>query len=103
MNATKWTGVGEYDALLDLSENEMRELADYYKVDWTFFTDGPSRTFEGHYFCFISFSRKALALLPFLSIAFGGMYNGNLLLESESIPVEISYDDYVLEEFEEKR
>ena len=33
MTANKWNGAGDYDVLLTLSEKEMRELADYYKVD----------------------------------------------------------------------
>ena len=99
MIAYEWHGVGDYDYFLKLSGNEMRELADHYHVDWSFFTSSPSKTFgEDDYYCFISLSRKALALLPFLSIAYGGMYD-ELPWSDESIPIEINYADYLLESF----
>ncbi|MBQ1550011.1 MAG: hypothetical protein IIZ65_06265 [Clostridia bacterium] len=100
MTAYKWNGVGDYDVLLILSEEEMRELADYYRVDWSFFTEeGPSKSFDGNYFCFISFSRRKLALLPFLSLAFGGMYNDESPLGNLQDVERLNYSVYSLEEF----
>ena len=75
MVAQRWNGIGDYDHLLTLDEGEMRELCRYYDIDWSFFMKSPAKSMDGQYFCFVSLSRKALALLPFLSLAFGGMYN----------------------------
>lgn len=73
-------------------------LTNYYRVDWSFFTTGPSKNFDDRYFCFVSFSRKALALLPFLSIAFGGMYD-ELPMDDTHTPVVLDYSEFCLEEF----
>ena len=94
----RWNGVGDYDVLLSLSEQEMRELTKHYGVDWSFFTTGPSKSFDDTYFCFASFSRRKLALLPFLSLAFGGMYD-ELPIGDEQNPVTLVFSDYSLEEF----
>lgn len=100
MITRKWNGVGDYDSLLVLSEEEMRLFADHFQVDWSFFTNGPRKSINGQYFCFVSYSRKVFALLPFLSLAFGGMYNGDSPVEEEHDPIEaINYDDYSLEPF----
>ena len=96
----KWNGTGDYDALLILSEDEMRSFADHYQVDWSYFTNGPRKSINGQYFCFVNHTRKAYALLPFLSLAFGGMHNGDSPVEEELVPEErINYDDYSLESF----
>ena len=99
MTACKWNGVGDYDALLRLSEEEMRALADYYHVDWSFFTEGPSKSFNGNYFCFVSFSRRKLALLPRLSLAFGGMYNNESPLGDHQDIEGLNFSIYSLEKF----
>ena len=75
MVAQRWNGIGDYDHLLTLDEEEMRELCRYYDIDWSFFMKSPAKSMDGQYYCFVSLSRKAFALLPFLSLAFGGMYN----------------------------
>ncbi len=98
MQAIEWRGIGDYDCLLTLSEEEMRDLAARYGVDWSFFTEGPAKSFDDKYFCFVSYSRKALALLPFLSLAFGGMYD-ELPLGDKAYPVEIDFSGYTMEEF----
>ncbi len=98
MKANKWSGVGDYDVLLTLSEQEMRKLAQYYHVDWSFFTTGPSKSFDGKFFCFASYSRKKLALLPFLSIAFGGMHDELPIGDAEG-PAALDYGDFSLEKF----
>lgn len=98
MTACNWNGVGDYDVLLTLSEKEMRELTDYYKVEWSYFTTGPSKNFDDRYFCFASLSRKALALLPFLSIAYGGMYD-ELPMDNANTPIILDYSEFYLEEF----
>ena len=98
MTAYKWNGVGDYDALLRLSEEEMRVLSDYYHVDWSYFTEGPSKSFNGNYFCFVSFSRRKLALLPFLSLAFGGMYDELPLGDHQDIEG-LNFSIYSLEKF----
>lgn len=98
MTACDWKGVGDYDVLLTLSEQEMRALADYYKVEWSYFTTGPSKNFDDRYFCFASFSRKALALLPFLSIAYGGMYD-EPPMDNANTPIMLDYSEFCLEEF----
>ena len=99
MIARKWNGVGDYDALLVLSEDEMIMLADHYHVDWSFFTSGPRKNFDDKYFCFVNYSRKVLALLPFLSLVFGGMYDKAPYGE-ELAPMEaIDYHEYSLEVF----
>ena len=86
MTANRWKGVGPYDLFLTLSEEEMRSLTARYGVDWSFFTAGPAKCFDGKYFCFVSLSGRKLALLPFLSLVFGGMYE-ELPLESETDPI----------------
>lgn len=96
MKAYKWNGIGGYDLFLSLSETEMREIAEYYNVDWSFFNS--SNTLGSDYFCFVSFSRKTLALLPFLSLAFGGMYD-ELPVGSEEQSPELNLSEYSLEEF----
>ena len=98
MTACDWLGTGDYNVLLTLSEQEMRALAKHYSVDWSFFTTGPSKHFDDRYFCLASFSRKALALLPFLSLAFGGMYD-ELPLGDVQTPITVDYSQYCLEEF----
>ena len=99
MFALSWHGIGDYDALITLSEQEMRELANYYKVDWSFFTTPPAKSWEDAYYCFVSHRRKALALLPFLSLAFGGMYD-ELPMDEEMEQIQIRYDEYTMEEFQ---
>lgn len=98
MYAQTWTGVGNYDELITLSEEEMRALAGHYNVDWSFFTTGPSKSWEGEYYCFVSHSRNVLALLPFLSLAFGGMYD-ELPFGDAAKPITIDYSQFRLEEF----
>ena len=98
MIAKQWNGVGDYDVLLTLCEKEMRELADYYQVDWSFFTAPPSKSIDGKYFCFASYSRRKLALLPFLSIVFGGMYD-ELPMGEKDNSVSLDYAEFALEEF----
>lgn len=98
MTANPWKGVGEYDALLTLSEKEMRALADWYHVDWSYFTEGPARHFDDSYFCLVSYSRKALALIPFLSLVFGGMYT-ELPFGEEAQAAALDFADYTLEAF----
>lgn len=98
MTACNWNGVGNYDVLITLSEQEMIALAKHYNVDWSFFTTGPSKSFADQYFCFASFSRKTLALLPFLSIAFGGMYD-ELPMDNVNTPITLDYSEFHLEEF----
>lgn len=73
-SARKWTGVGDYDVIITLSKQEMAFVTEHYGIDWSFFTKLPAKSYDGNYFLFASLSRKALALLPFLSLAFGGMY-----------------------------
>ena len=96
MVSNQWKGPGDYDVLLTLSEKEMRALADWYHVDWAFFTEGPRKSFDDQYFCLVSYSRKALALLPFLSLAFGGIYM-ELPFEGKAQTVELDFADYTLE------
>ena len=98
MVALNWTGVGDYDVFIQLSLEEMKELTDYYQVDWSFFTTEPAKNFDNRYFCFASFSRKVLALLPFLSLAFGGMYD-ELPMEGPERPITLNYSEFRLEEF----
>lgn len=81
-----------------MSEQEMKELADFYKVDWSVFTDGPRKNFDATYFCFVSYTRKVLALIPFLSIVFGGQYD-EFPMDSEEQNVRLCYEDYSLEKF----
>ena len=100
MVSIKWIGVGDYDELIALSEEEMREFADHFNIDWSFFTNGtPNKKLGDHYYCFVNYSRKVLALLPFLALAFGGQYNDEPPFEGEPRTIEIDYDDYSLEEF----
>ena len=98
MTSRNWNGVGDYDVFLEFSEQEMKALTDFYNVDWSFFTTGPSKTFDGKYFCFASYSRRKLALLPFLSLAFGGMYD-ILPLGNECKPEMLDFTEFTLEEF----
>ena len=98
MFAQTWNGVGDYDAFITLSEQEMKELASYYQVDWSFFTTGPSKNWDHEYYCFISQSRKALALLPFLSLAFGGMYD-EPPMANDARQIQINFAEYTLEAF----
>lgn len=98
MFAQTWNGVGDYDALITLSEQEMKELTNYYNVDWSFFTTGPSKSWDDTYYCFVSQTRKALALLPFLSLAFGAMYD-EPPMEDDAHPIQIHFAGYTLEEF----
>ena len=98
MTACKWHGAGDYDVLLTLSEQEMRALAEHYRVDWSFFTTAPAKHWDDQYFCFASFSRKALALLPFLSLAFGGMYD-EPPVDDVQTPITLDYSEFRLEEF----
>ena len=98
MITQKWNGVGDYDAFITLSEQEMKELASYYQVDWSFFQNGPAKNWEDAYFCFVSHTRKVLALLPFLSLAFGGMYD-EPPMDHEKYPIHIHFAEYTLEEF----
>ena len=72
MYAQTWTGVGNYDELI--------------------------KSWEGEYYCFVSHSRNVLALLPFLSLAFGGMYD-EPPMENDAHPIQIHFGDYSLEEF----
>ena len=90
MNAQKWNGIGDYDFLLTLNEHEMRDLCFFYDVDWSFFTEGPSKSWEDKYYCFINLERKVFALLPFLSLAFGGMYS-NLPMEQTTRQFIVDY------------
>ena len=94
MVARKWRGIGDYDHFLTLDEGEMRDLCRYYDVDWSFFTKGPAKSMDGQYFCFVNLSRKVFALLPFLSLAFGGMYN-TLPMENAPTRVVIDYDSRI--------
>ena len=98
MFAQTWNGVGDYDALITLSEQEMKELTSYYKVDWSFFTTAPSKSWCDEYYCFVSQTRKALALLPFLSLAFGSMYDEPPVAD-DAHQIQINYAEYVLEAF----
>lgn len=98
MTACNWNGVGDYDVLLTLSEQEMRALAEHYKVDWSFFTTGAAKNFDDQYYCFSSFSRKALALLPFLSLIYGGMYD-ELPMDNANKPITLDYSEFCLEKF----
>ena len=99
MITREWNGVGDYDSLLVLSEEEMRLFADHFQVDWSFFTDGPRKSINGQYFCFVNHKRKVYALLPFLSLAFGGMYNEDTSVGEELAADDINYDDFSLEPF----
>ena len=98
MFSQTWNGVGDYDALITLSEQEMKALASHYQVDWSFFETGPAKHWDDAYFCFVNHTRKVLALLPFLSLAFGGMYD-ELPMGNEKCPIHINYAQYTLEEF----
>ena len=98
MFACTWNGIGDYDAFITLTEQEMRELARSYNVDWSFFTTAPSKSWGDEYYCFVSYTRKALALLPFLSLAFGGMYD-ELPMGNDREQIQINYAEYTLEEF----
>ena len=98
MTAHKWNGVGDYDVLLTLSKDEMRALMNYYSIDWSSYMTGPAKSFDGNYYCFASFSRMKLALLPFLSLVFGGMYD-ELPIGPEQSQTILDFGDYSLEEF----
>ena len=98
MYANKWNGVGGYDLIITLNEEEMRKVTDYYRVDWQEYLSGRAKTWGGEYYCFISYARKALALLPFLSVAFGGMYD-ELPMDPEPQEICLNPDDFRLEEF----
>lgn len=98
MTAEHWNGVGDYDYLLTMSENEMRELTDFYKIDWSFFTEGPSKNIGNSYYCFVSVTRNVIALLPFLSLLFGGMYS-NLPTENHAQPFKMNYKYFKLEPY----
>ena len=95
MVAQTWNGAGDYDLFVTLSEQEARKLADYYGLGESSW----QRSYLGErFFCLVSTSRKALALLPFLSLAFGGMYD-ELPMGCEEYPVQINYAAYTLETF----
>lgn len=96
MTANKWHGVGGYDYFLTLSEPEMRELADHFKIDWSVFTS--SNHFDDSYYCYVSLSRRAIALIPFLAMAFGGQYDESPIGEYID-GFSINYDDYRPEDF----
>ena len=98
MFAQTWNGVGDYDALITLSEQEMKELASYYKVDWSFFTTSSSKSWGNEYYCVVNHTRKVLALLPFLSLVFGGMYD-EPPMDNDIKQIQINYAEYTLEEF----
>ncbi len=85
-----WNGIGDYDFLLTLNEHEMRDLCSFYDVDWAFFSNGPAKHDGDNYYCFISLKRKVFALLPFLSLAFGGMYT-NLPMGQATKQVIVEY------------
>ena len=98
MVAFDWHGAGDYDLLLRLTGEEMGELTRFYGIGWSFFTTGPRKNFDNEYFCFFSSSRRALALLPFLSLAFGGQYD-ELPFGDAAKPITIDYSQFRLEEF----
>ncbi len=100
MYAQKWNGVGGYDLFLTLTEQEMRELTNHYHVDRSYYTDSSKRrSIDDEYYCFVCFSRRAVALIPFLSIAFGGQYNDESPIGETVKDFDLDYSKYKLEEF----
>lgn len=97
--AERWTGPGDYDRFLTLTKKEMVKMSDHYGIDHSSWLHS---SFDDQFYCLASLSRKALALLPFLSIAFGGMYD-ELPMEGPAQAFCIDYDAYTLEEFSDPR
>lgn len=91
MFSQPWQGAGDYDLFITLTEQEMRNLADFYQIDWNMLTTDPAKHLDDRYFCFASLSRKTLAIIPFLSIAFGGMY-ANLPMGNEKSKIAIDFE-----------
>lgn len=100
MIARKWNGVSDYDVLLALSEEEMRMLTEHYQVDWSFFWRNGNVVFKGRYYCFVNYSRKAIALPPTRNLSnmdklFDGEYCAGELFPAEAI----DYREYYLEQY----
>ena len=97
MTANKWLGVGGYDFFLTLSESEMKELAGHFGIDWS--TVSGENQLDDNYFCYVSLSRKSIAMIPFLAMAFGGQYNDESPIGEYIDGFRINYNDFRLEAF----
>lgn len=72
MELRQWTGVGDYDYFLIISNDELKQLFDESDI-----INRTSVTFNNlQFYYFINISRKVIAPLPELSLAFSGQYNG---------------------------
>ncbi len=80
MKIVEWNGAGDYDYFVECSEKEViavfKENAAQVLQKWeTIIHSSALKDLKSYYF-FINIERKTIALLPFLALAFGGMYDG---------------------------
>lgn len=72
MKCYTWNGVGGYDCFLCVNEAEMRAIEDHYVT-----TDAVGKGWGDGYYYLLCDEKRILTPLPFLSLAFGGQYNGD--------------------------
>ena len=73
MKCYTWDGLGGYDGLLCVNEKEVRAIISHYGTP-----DAAGKEWEEGYFYLLCDKKRILTPLPFLALAFGGQYNGDL-------------------------
>lgn len=84
--------VGDFDVFLVLEEPEMIELSKMFQGK-----EIKSATFpeENKYYYFLNTNKKTITPMPYLSLAFGGMYNGYPPYGKE-LQIDIDFSNYTL-------
>lgn len=88
-----WRGVGDYQYYVECDYQEIMPMAAHFNLSET----ECIRVF-GRCAYFVSTTRKRIALLPFPSLVYGGMYD-ELPAGPECSAIELDYDQYLLEPF----
>ena len=87
MKVFNWYGEGNYDYMAMCDVNEVEKLLRHFEIDSEILHKAK---LEDAYCILFNSTDKIFSFIPYLSLAFGGMYNGNYPFSDSNI---ISYNE----------
>lgn len=90
----KIESIGNYDTFMIANKNEAERFVHHFNTALALSCSFPSASGEEEYYYFLNTIEKTITPMPFLALAFGGMYNG-----CPPYGEEIKVPDFVLADY----
>lgn len=78
MQFLEWNNknVGDYNVFMIITKAEAQKIVDFFDNELAWSCSFPQNLGDEEYYYFLNTELKTITPMPFLSFAFGGMYNG---------------------------